>query len=134
MPHGPVNSVTLDCIKGMYDLSETGWSEFLQDKENHSVAATKRFSREDLDELSEEDIECLEAVWCEFGSMDQWSLRDLTHDRRRVPEWEDPRGSSAPIPLERILSAVGAQEPDEQADLIRSFDRIDSIFGKIAAG
>jgi len=31
------------------------------------------------------------------------------------PEWEDPQGSSYPIPIERVLHAVGYREPSIRA-------------------
>ena len=36
--------------------------------------------------------------------MNQWELRDLTHE---FPEWEDPRGSSRPIERYTLFRALG---------------------------
>ena len=54
--------------------------------------------------LSRYDARTLRAVHAEFGGMDRQALRGYM---RALPEWEDPHGSSRPIPPERILEAEG---------------------------
>src|SRR5689334_22344034 len=78
MPRGPVNSTTYRHVAGEVDLDECGWSEFLEARAQHQIGAKRIFSENDLDELSEADIQCLEEVWNEFGHMDQWQLVDYT--------------------------------------------------------
>lgn len=128
MPHGPVNSITYSHINGEYDLQECGWSTILEDRANHKVAlANADMSVDDLDELSEADLLCVEAVLGQFGHMDQWQLVGWTHDPSNIPEWEDPNGSSNPIPLRRIMQAVGienAEGLDETAKAMQSIDRV----------
>lgn len=118
MPHGPVNSETYSHINGEHDLDECGWSLFLDDKANHVVAARPDVEIDRLDELSDADIQCLDAVWERFGGMNKWALRDWTHVRENVPEWENPEGSSRTIPLERIMTMVGVPNADCQAQLV----------------
>ena len=131
MPHGPVNSMTYDHINGVYDDDESGWSAILTDRENHNIALANREIRPDeLDELSEADIECADAVWGQFGHMTKLQLRDWTHDPRNVPEWEDPNGGSTEIPLQRILHAVGVANADEFVEVAKSFQQIDRAFAK----
>jgi uncharacterized phage-associated protein len=113
MPHGPVNSYTYAHINGEYD---------------HMISATEDVTADDLDELSEADIQCLERTWQRFGQMNRWELRDWTHDRNNVPEWEDPSGSSNPIPLERIMTMVGVDRADERAAFVRDHSELDRIF------
>ncbi len=129
MPHGPVNSQTYSYIAGDYDPDECGWSEFLQDCANYNIAlARPEISSVDLDELSDADIECANAVWERFGHMNQWQLRDWTHDPRNVPEWEDPNGSSTEIPLRRILNAVGVKNAEAFLEMSTSFQAIEEAF------
>lgn len=131
MPHGPVNSSTYSFINGEYDAEGTGWPDFLRDRENHNIAlASQEITADDLDELSDADIECLDAVWARFGHMSQWDLRDWTHDPKNVPEWEDPKGGSVEIPLQRILNVVGIEGADHFADLAADFALIDHAFDK----
>lgn len=108
MPHGPVLSQTLDLMNGATASQSGGWEDWICDREDHDVAlapAKSHFDRDQLDELSDADIQVLVTVWQQFGNMDRWALRDWTH--QHCPEWRDPKGSSAPITLESIFSAVG---------------------------
>ncbi len=131
LPHGPVNSLTYSYIAGDYNPDECGWSDFLRDRENHNIAlADPRLTSDDLDELSEADVACADAVWERFGHMNQWQLRDWTHDPRNVPEWEDPKGGSTEIPLQRILHAVGVENAEDFLDVSRSLQAIDRAFEK----
>ena len=99
MPHGPVNSITYNYISGCYESKE--WNDFIVDKADHVVALNKKISAKDLDELSDAEINVLEEVWKKFGAMDKYKIRDYTHDS--CFEWEDPNGSSEPIPYERVF-------------------------------
>lgn len=110
MDNGPVNSMTLNHINGMV-LSKDGWDEFVTDRARHLVGAAKGFTDADLDELSRIELGTLHSVWKEFGQMDQWQLRDWTHDN--CPEWEDPDGSSNPIPYERVFKFLRKPNADE---------------------
>lgn len=131
MPLGPVNSMTYRHVNGEYDLDECGWSEFLEDKANHQIGATKKFSVDDLDELSDADIQCLDEVWAEFGHLNQWQLVNYTHDKNNVPEWEDPNGSSIPIPLERMMRYLNIENAEEQVSLVEDHQHLDRVFASL---
>lgn len=120
MPHGPVNSSTYSYIQGeKRDADTSGWSEFLSDRANFVVGLSRAdISEDDLDELSDADLDVLETIWGKFGGMDRWTLRDWTHDSNNVPEWEDPNGSSSEIPLERIMKYIGIENPEQSADAV----------------
>lgn len=129
MKHGPVNSDTYSCINGEQDLAAIGWADFLRNKADHKIAlAADGISEDNLDELSDADIEVLDAVWNRFGHMGKWELRDWTHDSKNVPEWEDPGNTSVLIPIERIMAHLGVPDAKAQAGLVRDFDRIDNLF------
>ncbi|APH54813.1 Hypothetical protein GbCGDNIH9_8581 [Granulibacter bethesdensis] len=132
MPHGPVNSQTYSHINGEHDLDACGWSDYLEDRANHQIAVKEGVSDDDLDELSEADIQCLDAVWDKFGHMGKWTLRDWTHEKVNVPEWEDPQGSSTPIPLERIMTMVGIENAAAQAALVEEHNQISHLLQKLA--
>lgn len=129
--HGPVNSTTYSHLNGEADLDACGWREFVLARENHMVAVAEGVAEDGLDELSEADVDCLDAVWRRFGAMGKWELIDWTHDSENIPEWEDPNGSSKPIPLERTLDYLGVAHPDDQAETIREYRRIDSLFASL---
>lgn len=131
MPHGPVNSTTYRHVNGEYDLDECGWSEFLEDKANHQIGVARAFNVDDLDELSVADLKCMDEVWSRFGGMGKWEIRDWTHDRANVPEWEDPNGSSKPIPLERIMTLLGLENADLNASIAEEYRKIDRVFANL---
>ncbi|HEY1720037.1 MAG TPA: Panacea domain-containing protein [Magnetospirillaceae bacterium] len=101
MPRGPVNSMTLNYVSGIAgDRDE--WKKFISDRAKHSVGvANSRIKKSDLDELSKAEKKVLAEIWDRFGERDGFWLEEYTH--KHCPEWEDPDGSSEPIPYERIL-------------------------------
>jgi len=123
MPHGPVTSMTLNLINGLSEDRDE-WETFVVDRAQHMVGIAQDFTIEQLDELSEAEVHVLDIVWDQFGHMDQWQLRNYTHEN--CPEWEDPHGSSTPIPYERVLKFLRKEHSAEIAEEIetqRSLDR-----------
>lgn len=110
MPHGPVLSKTLDLMNGWGGEDPNGWGSWVEDRAEHSVALKDpsmiRSPEQDLLELSNDDLDVLESVWANYGHMGKYELVEYTHSPS-IPEWEDPKGSSNPIPVERLLVAVG---------------------------
>lgn len=110
LPHGPVLSSTLDLMNGWGRSEEGGWDSWMTDKEDHQIALRDpsmiRSPELDLLELSDDDLYVLDSIWEKFGHMGKYELRDYTHGEG-CPEWEDPRGSSRPIPLGRLFRALG---------------------------
>lgn len=115
MDQGPVLSRTYDHINGSRRSVEGGWEHWIEDRSGHEVALRDasriRSPEQDLLFLSESDLEVLGDTWAEFGHRDKWALVDYTHTH--CPEWEDPAGSSIPIPYEKLFAALGYSE--EQA-------------------
>lgn len=106
MPHGPVLSEILDLINMGSPDSDSEWFKLISEPSGYSVSLK---DEPDFKELSEFEIETLEDIYHSFGSMDQWALRDMTHE---LPEWEDPEGSSFPIDLDIILEHAGKSQED----------------------
>ena len=115
MDHGPVLSRTLNLINGTYpDHMAADWDEWISDREGHVIASNRRFGRDDLDQLSDADLEVLDSTWRAFGHMNQWELVEYTH--KNLPEWQNPNGSSIPILEETILTSAGI--PADKAKLL----------------
>lgn len=131
MPHGPVLSRTLDLINGYVRPTPNGWEHWISDKANHEVALNRAFKPEDLGQLSRADEEVLQSVWNEFGQMDQWEIRDWTHDY--CPEWKDPNGSSTPITFQDMAHAVGynAQTAKALSNEFEEYKAIDRLFASL---
>lgn len=115
MPHGPVLSMTLNLMDGDVESAPGGWEAWISDKENHEVSLRNAaFSLADLDQLSPADLEVLDIVWNKFGHMGKYEIRNYTH--QNCPEWQDPNGSSHPIPMQKIFAALG--HPPEKAAIL----------------
>lgn len=132
MKHGPVLSETLNLINGVQQSEPGGWSSLISDKAGHRVAVNSEVSVDDLLELSEADMEIMDSVWNKFGHMNQWEIRDYTHNPENCPEWEDPRDSSHPIELDTLFSALGFDEAQTKAlkEQIAEQEAIDRIFSR----
>lgn len=124
MEHGPVTSTTLDYVNG-YREDRANWDAFVSDRSGHYVGvASDRLTVDDLDELSDVEIDTLESVWSQFGGMDRFTVRDWTH--KHCGEWEDPKGSSTPIPYERVLKFLCKDHAAEIAQEIEAVRGIDN--------
>lgn len=130
MPHGPVNSSTYDNAKG--EVQDERWSAVLDDRANHEIGVKNGISVDDLDELSDAEIAIMDEMWDKFAHMDGFQMAKWTHKSDNIPEWEDPHGSSNPIPIERLLHAVGYQNTEEHAEFLRDRARIDNLLAKLA--
>ena len=122
MPHGPVLSQTLDLINNGPQTQITGgWDDWIAERSGRDLVlkdpSTIRTPKENLDQLSDSDLDVLECVWGEFGSWSAKKLEAFTHDPKNCPEWEDPDGSSIPIRMEILLSALQFSK-DEASSLI----------------
>lgn len=129
MPHGPVNSMTLNYVDG--NAESERWSDLISDKANYCIGLARDRSENDVDELSQFDLDVMESTWGEFGGMTKWAIRDWTHDN--CPEWENPNGSCSPIPHERILKYLGVQDAAEFASEISEDRHVESVFDSLRA-
>ena len=128
MPHGPVNSMTLNYINGAVDHAEE-WDKYISDRAGYTVATAKEFDIDDFDELSDTDLETLDAVWKECGNMTKWEIRDWTHEH--CPEWEYPQGGAEPIPHERVFKFLGFENANELASQVKIERGIDELFASL---
>jgi uncharacterized phage-associated protein len=129
MPHGPVLSQSLGLMNGFVGgAAGAQWDEWMKDRSGHDIHVKRNFTRDDLDEISDADLEVLEAIWHEFGPMDQWTLRSWTHNH--CSEWKDPKGSSIPIDEATLLESVGipAERAAALAEEIEKERRLDALF------
>lgn len=110
MPFGPVNSMTLNYINGLIDDRKDEWARFVAPRKSLTLKLARGITVDDLDELSEADIETLDATWKKFQAIvDQFELAEWTH--RYCPEWHDPNGSSVPIEYHQIFKCLGKDDP-----------------------
>lgn len=119
MKHGPVMSNTLDLMRERHKRGGKYWFSLLETKGTDLML--RRDPREVdveeiLDTLSRSDLKILDAVYSEFGHMNRFELRDMTHLKEYCPEWKDPGNSSKAIDCKDILIFEGKSE--EEADKI----------------
>ena len=120
MDQGPVLSMVYDLLKDT--AIDSVWHSRVHREGNIlSVAGGAP-----LGALSDEDRQIIRVVVERHASKDTWALCDWTH---RLPEWKNPHGSSIPIEVSQVLSAVGrtigeieeiAQEEDGWYNLHRA--------------
>jgi len=117
LPHGPILSRVYELVLEEPELSESAyWKEFIIRHKDFKIKL--RFNTPD-GALSEAEKTLITEVFNEFGHLDRFALRDLTHT---FPEWKNPGKSRLPISYEDILRAVGREkEADEIAGEIRDF-------------
>ncbi|RXH35239.1 hypothetical protein XH84_05745 [Bradyrhizobium nanningense] len=131
MDHGPVNSITLNYLNGLSDDRDE-WAEFVTDREGHFVGlANSELKIPELDELSGAELKILALTWERYGKMNPFEVRDFTHNN--CPEWEDPKGSSEPIPLERIFKFLGKRDGAQLAAQVESERYIDQLIANVDA-
>ena len=132
MPHGPVLSCTYNHMNGELPSVEGGWDFWIADRAGHDLAlrdpSSLRSPEQDLLELSDADVGILSDIWDQFGGMDQWELREYTHDH--CPEWKDPEGSMIPMQPEDFFEALKFTPEQRKAAMakLRAEDEINLAF------
>jgi hypothetical protein len=126
MPDGPVASVTLNLING--NAEHEVWARYVAPRSGYDIAVADGVDEKSLDELSQADRKILEDLWGKFGGFDRYALRDWTHVKENVPEWEDPNGSSFTIQYQTVFAHLGKKDAkslerdiEEYRELARAF-------------
>jgi uncharacterized phage-associated protein len=122
LPHGPICSSSLNAIDGK--IHQDIWDEYLTRHGRDKVFATRKFAREDLDELSEVEMEAAEATWSQFGHMTAWTIRNWTHDH--CPEYTETAKGRIPISYQQLLEALGDANAADIEREINSLRRAES--------
>ncbi|WP_372993073.1 type II toxin-antitoxin system antitoxin SocA domain-containing protein [Sulfitobacter sp.] len=117
MDHGPVTSISLNLVNGMQPSDV--WPLYLSGRAGYDVIVNDTISLAELDELSKADLTILNTLWEKFGQYSQYQIRDWTHEN--CQEWENPQGSSEPIPHERVFKFLGKKEATSLAESLQSF-------------
>ena len=128
MPDGPVTSITLNLING--EFQNPVWGRFVSPREGLDVSSKCGMSFEQLEDLSVADREILESLWEKFGPYDRFALRDWTHDKANIPEWEDPQGSAYLIEHKAVFHNLKKsdgkaleKEIENYRDMVRELSR-----------
>lgn len=106
MKNGPVLSLTLDRINSGSD-KKSYWNKYIADRKNHNIsirADSEIHSIDQLNELSNNDLNVVTEIFDLFGNKTQWELVDYTHDH--CSEWRDPGSSMYPIEYKDLFKAL----------------------------
>lgn len=81
-----------------------------------------------IKKLSRAETELINQIYQEFGNLTGEQLVSYTHT---LPEWHDPRGSTIPIRVDELLSAL-KYSAEDATRIITEMDQeqiIDAVFG-----
>lgn len=123
LPHGPICSSCLNAMDGK--IEDQIWAKYLTRDGARNISAKKQFEREELDELSDAEIDVLSAVWDSFGFMTASQIRNYTH--KNCPEYTEVGRGRVPIWYRDILRATGDEDADEIEDRIGTTRRNEAI-------
>jgi len=122
MPKGPALSKTLNLLNLLEKQTpasakprkqkrntDWNWTYYFEFAPEYNFQLRPQVSDAEIEELyfhgfSDLDEEVLDKIWAKFGSWTQNRLIAYTH---KLPEWEDPQGSSKPIDYKTILLGSG---------------------------
>lgn len=109
MDNGPVTSRILNLI--IEDRSKPVWSEYISAPlGEYEVRLLKEAP---IDKLSRAEEALLKEIFQAYGYRNRWDLIDNV--MHKLPEWQDPHGSSIPIHIRDILVAAGEDEEEIRA-------------------
>ncbi len=122
LPSGPICSATLNGIDGI--IHTEIWDEYLHKSGNIRVA-NKKYTRAQLDELSNAEVAAAGAAWEKFGGKTSNQLVTLTHAECR--EWtEVAKGKRLPISYGDVLRALGDEDAESVEQEISALRRAES--------
>lgn len=94
--------------------SNHGWNAWVSPFKNSEVSPAREYEPEDLDLLSDVNLEVLAEVWRRFGGTNLAEIGD--HIRRNCPECENPADSPFEITYEKLLMVLGYSEERAKED------------------
>ena len=97
---GPICSSALNGMNG--ELDRDYWALFfVPDDNRRNFRLTRKIERDDLDELSDADLEVADHIWGEFSTFTAGELRRWTH--KNCPEYKEMESGRFPIEYRDIM-------------------------------
>jgi uncharacterized phage-associated protein len=112
MDHGPVVSAIYNLIRRV--TKPTSWAEYISAPMgdcNKEVSLVRRDIK--LKKLSRAEEKLIREIYEKYGRWNRYRLRDYV--MHKLPEWQDPEGTSIPISIADILSAEGEDREEIRA-------------------
>jgi len=119
---GPVCSSALNGINGVIDPAT--WEQYLA-RSGNIIVPVKRFTRDDLDEVSNAEVAILDSLWGQFGKMSSGQIRQHTHDH--CPEYTEVTKGRLPIQYVDVFKALGKDNADNLAESVSEVRRVESL-------
>ena len=123
LPHGPICSSTLNGIDGV--IHQDLWNDYITRHGTDVIYATQAVDRNDLDHISDAEMEVLSNVWRKYARMTASQIRNYTH--RHCDEYTETEKESIPISYREIFSALGEDEAAEIAEDISDLVKLEGI-------
>ncbi|RQS22474.1 MULTISPECIES: Panacea domain-containing protein [unclassified Burkholderia] len=109
----------------------SGWEDRIANLANHEVEVRRPILSEQPEayfehstRLSDADVVVLDAIWDQFGGMNQWALADYIH--MKCPEWTDSKATPSEVTHERLFKALGYSD-DVTAELLARLEEVAHI-------
>ncbi|HEY0282510.1 MAG TPA: Panacea domain-containing protein [Rhizomicrobium sp.] len=105
MEQGPICSNTYDLMKGKGPPEERKiWEHYVTPRQGNVLRSTKAFEDEDLDELSDAELEALYAIAERFAEFQPFELVRWVHETCK--EWKNPGKTSTYLPFADVFKAL----------------------------
>ena len=111
MDLGPVLSSAYSFMSGKHK-DQSVWDELIDNIDGKTPCHALRDKSLYLGALSENDEEIMDEIAASYGKMSSSQLVNYVHNN--CIEWEDPKGTSKPIALRKILSNLGYTREDAE--------------------
>jgi len=126
MDRGQVPSTTYDLIKEMTNEGKSIWEATFA-KEGYEIES--RGDHPEILKLSPAEVDVLEEIYGEYGTLDQFELGEITHN---LPEYTEPEpGSMVRTPWNIFFRALEYNVEDTERIMTELNDEaiIDAMFG-----
>jgi uncharacterized phage-associated protein len=120
--HGPICSNTLNGINE--EIDRDTWSQYTS-LHGNDVRSVKNFKRKDYDEISDAELDVLNAIWTRFGWMTASQIRKYTH--KNCPEYTEVEEGRIPISYRELYEALGEANAEELEKEISYYRRAENI-------
>ena len=122
LPNGPICSSTLHGVNGV--IHEDLWDEYIA-RNGNIVVAVKSLERDDLDQVSDAEMEVVTEIWRKFSGMTASQIRNYTHEH--CPEYTETDRARVPISYLDIFEALGEKDAAIISDDISELVKLEGI-------
>jgi uncharacterized phage-associated protein len=127
LDHGPVDSTTLNYIKGNVSNARKRaiWAEYITpvDQTSHKFSLVQDDVY--LGELNDAEEEVLKSTVEEFKDKEPFELVEWIHNNCR--EWINPRGTSTFLSYAEVFKALGKEHPTKKAKHVDKMRRLAEV-------